>query len=355
MRSDIDLSLPTSGVRPTASAARRSDRPQRSSPALRARLPLLTSRSAAGRERAELGGMRAGAIGGLGRPHRGDPFPRGRTLRPGPLLPVGVSRCQPRALLKCSRRTIKRAREVPRARPRLPDCACTNIPRVLPRVPDGVCPNRFHKPHLAPQDSRRPARPTRRLKPDRSRPERPAVSEPNGPVWDASGNIGVAPTDCRADMIAGPRQPWGASFSPAPQPAPSSARSSSRPSTGVTVKPRPPATNPRSPTARRSSRPAASPSATVTSPFRITRTQPGKPRLQTPLDLRCVRPPVSSGLHDDRHPSLQLYDDGSWYCFGACRRGGTIYDFAAALWLTSTKGRAFIELRNRLAAELDLV
>ncbi len=33
----------------------------------------------------------------------------------------------------------------------------------------------------------------------------------------------------------------------------------------------------------------------------------------------------------DTTPSLQLYDDGSWYCFG-CQRGGTIYDFAAALW-----------------------
>jgi hypothetical protein len=61
---------------------------------------------------------------------------------------------------------------------------------------------------------------------------------------------------------------------------------------------------------------------------------------------------VHCPFHDDRHASLQLYDDGSWYCFGACRRGGTIYDFAAALWSTTTKGRAFIELRDRLAAEL---
>jgi hypothetical protein len=59
-------------------------------------------------------------------------------------------------------------------------------------------------------------------------------------------------------------------------------------------------------------------------------------------------------FHEDRHPSLQLYADGSWYCFGACRRGGTIYDFAAALWLTGTKGRGFIELRDRLAAELGV-
>jgi hypothetical protein len=52
---------------------------------------------------------------------------------------------------------------------------------------------------------------------------------------------------------------------------------------------------------------------------------------------------------------MQLYEDGTWYCFGACRRGGSIYDFAAALWLTGEpKGRAFIELRARLAEELHL-
>ena len=60
---------------------------------------------------------------------------------------------------------------------------------------------------------------------------------------------------------------------------------------------------------------------------------------------------VACPFHDDHRPSLQLYDDGSWYCF-ACRAGGTIYDFAARLWDQPTKGRAFIELRERLAREL---
>ncbi|MGI8903677.1 MAG: CHC2 zinc finger domain-containing protein [Solirubrobacteraceae bacterium] len=55
----------------------------------------------------------------------------------------------------------------------------------------------------------------------------------------------------------------------------------------------------------------------------------------------------------DTTPSLQLYADGSWYCFG-CQRGGTIYDFAAALWGTGTKHREFIALRDRLAEELGL-
>ncbi|MGH2886671.1 MAG: CHC2 zinc finger domain-containing protein, partial [Solirubrobacteraceae bacterium] len=64
---------------------------------------------------------------------------------------------------------------------------------------------------------------------------------------------------------------------------------------------------------------------------------------------------VHCPFHDDRRPSLQLYDDGSWYCFGPCRRGGTIYDFAAALWLTGQsrdgklRGREFLRVRQRLA------
>jgi CHC2 zinc finger len=58
-------------------------------------------------------------------------------------------------------------------------------------------------------------------------------------------------------------------------------------------------------------------------------------------------------FHDDSEPSLQLYHDGSWYCF-ACRIGGTVYDFAAHLWGEETKGPAFIELRARLARELGV-
>lgn len=54
-------------------------------------------------------------------------------------------------------------------------------------------------------------------------------------------------------------------------------------------------------------------------------------------------------FHEDRNPSLQLYADGSWYCFGACHAGGTIYDFAARALGSDTKGAAFLELRDRLA------
>ena len=60
---------------------------------------------------------------------------------------------------------------------------------------------------------------------------------------------------------------------------------------------------------------------------------------------------VNCPFHHDDTPSLQLYEDGTWYCYGACQAGGSIYDFAARLWLSDTKGRAFLDLRDRLAEE----
>jgi len=60
---------------------------------------------------------------------------------------------------------------------------------------------------------------------------------------------------------------------------------------------------------------------------------------------------VACPFHDDRTPSLQLYGDGTFYCFG-CARGGTIYDFAAHLWSTGTRNGEFLALRERLQAHL---
>jgi hypothetical protein len=63
-------------------------------------------------------------------------------------------------------------------------------------------------------------------------------------------------------------------------------------------------------------------------------------------------------LHHDDTPSLQLYQDGTWCCFAPHgeegRIGGSIYDFAARLWDVDTKGRAFLELRARLADTLGV-
>jgi DNA primase len=59
---------------------------------------------------------------------------------------------------------------------------------------------------------------------------------------------------------------------------------------------------------------------------------------------------IACPFHDDSTPSLQLYEDGTWYCYGACQAGGSIYDFAARLWHLDTKGRDFLQLRERLLA-----
>lgn len=58
-------------------------------------------------------------------------------------------------------------------------------------------------------------------------------------------------------------------------------------------------------------------------------------------------------FHDDRTPSLQVYDDAErgWACFG-CGRGGTIVDFGAALWGIEPRGAGYHEIRRRLEGEL---
>jgi len=66
-------------------------------------------------------------------------------------------------------------------------------------------------------------------------------------------------------------------------------------------------------------------------------------------------------FHHETDPSLQLYPDGTFYCYGrhsedrACRKGGTIFDFAAALWGIGTRDQDFLELRQRLARVFGLI
>src|SRR5687768_4887041 len=37
--------------------------------------------------------------------------------------------------------------------------------------------------------------------------------------------------------------------------------------------------------------------------------------------------------HDERTPSFTVYlETNSWFCFGACQRGGDVVDLAAAAW-----------------------
>jgi len=59
---------------------------------------------------------------------------------------------------------------------------------------------------------------------------------------------------------------------------------------------------------------------------------------------------VPCPFHDDRHASLHVYEtaERGWYCFGACRRGGTIYDLAAPLYGYAARGEDFLRLRGEL-------
>ena len=59
---------------------------------------------------------------------------------------------------------------------------------------------------------------------------------------------------------------------------------------------------------------------------------------------------VPCPFHPDRHPSLHVYDTAArgWYCFGRCRRGGTIYDLAAPLYGYDPRGENFLRLRSEL-------
>src|SRR3954469_14372165 len=59
---------------------------------------------------------------------------------------------------------------------------------------------------------------------------------------------------------------------------------------------------------------------------------------------------VPCPFHDDRQASLHVYETAQrgWYCFGRCRRGGTIYDLAAPLYGYGVRGGDFRRLRAEL-------
>jgi hypothetical protein len=63
---------------------------------------------------------------------------------------------------------------------------------------------------------------------------------------------------------------------------------------------------------------------------------------------------VRCPFHDDERPSLHVYRtaDRGWWCY-SCRRGGSIYDLAAALWDLETRGRDFLRLRRQLLATFE--
>ena len=59
---------------------------------------------------------------------------------------------------------------------------------------------------------------------------------------------------------------------------------------------------------------------------------------------------VRCPFHPDRHASLHVYEtaERGWYCYGRCRRGGTIYDLAAPLYGYTARGEDFTRLRTEL-------
>src|SRR5215204_2633951 len=59
---------------------------------------------------------------------------------------------------------------------------------------------------------------------------------------------------------------------------------------------------------------------------------------------------VQCPFHEDRQASLHVYETAArgWYCFGRCRRGGTIYDLAAPLYGYGVRGEDFRRLRDEL-------
>src|SRR5205085_669328 len=61
---------------------------------------------------------------------------------------------------------------------------------------------------------------------------------------------------------------------------------------------------------------------------------------------------VRCPFHADRTASLHVYETAArgWFCFGRCRRGGTIYDLAAAVHGCSLRGDDFVRLRRELCA-----
>ena len=105
-------------------------------------------------------------------------------------------------------------------------------------------------------------------------------------------------------------------------------------------------------------------------PLGITRTRQDRDLLAIPaaeyVRVLTARSPNRAGkvlcpFHSEIAPSLQLYPDGTFYCFGSgCGRGRTIYDFAAGLWLsgqssdTPLRGQQFIELRRCLGRRFGL-
>jgi hypothetical protein len=65
---------------------------------------------------------------------------------------------------------------------------------------------------------------------------------------------------------------------------------------------------------------------------------------------------VPCPFHVDERPSLHVYEspERGWFCFGRCRRGGTIYDLAAGLYGYVPRGNEFLRLRSELGRDFGV-
>lgn len=80
---------------------------------------------------------------------------------------------------------------------------------------------------------------------------------------------------------------------------------------------------------------------------------------RTYIEALCGEVPDARGWmccplpdHDDTSPSFQVLAT-HWRCFG-CNRGGSVIDFAAALWGIVPRGGGYLEIRRRLLADLGI-
>lgn len=57
--------------------------------------------------------------------------------------------------------------------------------------------------------------------------------------------------------------------------------------------------------------------------------------------------------HEDRTPSFTVYPEtDSWYCFGACQKGGDVIDLAAAVWSIENPATAAAEVLLTFSREI---
>ena len=123
---------------------------------------------------------------------------------------------------------------------------------------------------------------------------------------------------------------------------PPDARRTDRTRPGATVRPRPArrrTRRPARPAIRQRRRPRAEPAA-PNSTGCCSPSQPPNTCTRSPASPPTAPAKSTARFTKTTPPRLQLYEDGTWYCYGACKAGGSIFDFAARpLWTRHQRTR----------------